>query len=87
MYMKVKINSNDILLTTKQAERLADLMADALCMDTHYVGSGKGDDGGSYTLLLRPASRPERWFSADLVPDDYVAALELKTKLHDESSK
>lgn len=85
MYLMTKINGEEALLTVEQMSTLVDVLRSSVRLANEYVGGAKGDDGSAYARLLRPAVSPESWLECRAVPDDYVEAMRLKTKLRDEN--
>lgn len=85
MYLMTKINGEEVLLTPEQMTTMTDILRSSVRMVNEYVGSNRGDEGTQYAKLLRPAVSPESWLECRAVPDDYVEAMRLKTKLRDEN--
>lgn len=83
----ITVGSNHIVwLDQDKLNALADILHGALQTKDEYVGSGKGDDGGNYSKLIRPFDMEENLPVKVMLPDRFDA-LVLKTKLHDEVKK
>lgn len=80
----VNICNVEVVLSAEQFEALVDTLRDTCFLDAKYMGSGKGDNGGNYTQIVIPFSVFEK-MQAKPMPDDLFGALELKTKLLNES--
>ena len=85
MYLMTKLNGEEVLLTAEQMTTMIDILRSSVRLVNEYVGSPNGDEGGSYARLLRPAVSPDSWLECRAVPDDYIEAMRLKTKLRDEN--
>jgi hypothetical protein len=85
MYLMTKINGDDVLMTVEQMDTMVAILRSSARTFNEYVGGAKGDDGGSYVKLLRPAVTADSWLECRAIPDDWVEAMRLKTKMHDEN--
>jgi hypothetical protein len=85
MYFKLPIAGKEAILTADQLTAIYELLQDARMFKNEYVGSGKGDDGGSYRDLVRRFPLDE--IDVRLMSDALVGALELKTKIMDAEAK
>lgn len=83
MKFKINIQSKEVLLTYEQLDTLVGILHGIDVMANEYVGGGKGDEGTNYLMSVRKLNTADMVFSA--VHDDFVEAVRLKTKLHDES--
>ena len=84
MKFVVNICNVEVVLTSEQFETLVDTLRDTCFLDSKYMGSGKGDNGGNYTQTVTPFSVFEK-MQAKPMPDDMFGALELKTKILNEA--
>ena len=85
MHFKLPIAGKEAILTADQLTALYELLHDARMFKNEYAGAGKGDDGGNYRDSVRRFPTDE--IDARLMSDDFVGALELKTKILDAEAK
>ena len=83
MYFKVNIVNRDVLLNAEQLETLTTLLLGSDTIVNEYVGNGKGDDGTNYRKVIRPLDLTD--VPVNALPDNFVEAMRLKTKLADEA--
>lgn len=81
----IKIGSFEVAFTQSQADRLLELLSDAVYVKNEYVGSNKGDDGTSYKKLVRKIPLDEG-LEVKLIAGDYIDTLLFKTTLHDDAA-
>ena len=83
MKFKVFIAGMNVLLTPDQLEEVLELVTQCEYLAEEFVGSGKGDNGGSYKILLRPCSI-DKAQAVTPVLNDQIETYRLVTKLWDE---
>ena len=83
MYFKVNIVNREVLLSFAQLEALMEILLGRDTMLNEYVGNSKGDDGTNYRKVIRPLDLTE--VPVNALPDNFVEAMRLKTKLADEA--
>ena len=83
MKFKINIANKEVLLTAEQLDNIIGTLHGIDMLNNEYVGSGKGDNGTGYAKLIRQLDTSD--INISPLADDFIEALRLKTKLHDEN--
>ena len=83
MKFKINIANKDVLLTAEQLDNIIGTLHGCDILNNEYVGGNKGDNGSSYAKMIRQLDTSE--INISPLADDFIEALRLKTKLHDEN--
>jgi hypothetical protein len=82
----VEISGQKVLLSPEQLEELTALLIGVDTLDSSYIGSNRGDDGGNYANRLAPFRSHDHLITR-CMHDGYYAMLKLRDDAWVEAQK